>query len=99
MLFISSNSPPPLLSSLYLLFHLSNPPQPLQLDRSSTTRPINEEASQRLRRLVRSVVLWVPMVRSVGQGLCFVQWLGVVSYVFGGWDQWAFMDCCGCQWW
>ena len=27
------------------------------------------------------VGLWVPMVRSVGQGLCFVQWLGAVSWV------------------
>ena len=42
---------------------------------------------------------WVPMVRSVGQGLCFVQWLGAVSWVFKGclwwhWDRWA----CGLQW-
>ena len=43
--------------------------------------------------------LWVPMVRSVGQGLCFVRWLGAVSWVFKGclwwhWDRWA----CGLQW-
>ena len=38
--------------------------------------------------------LWVPMLRSVGQGLCFVWWLGAVSWVFKGclwwrWDWWV----------
>lgn len=43
--------------------------------------------------------LWALMVRSVGQGLCFVRWLGAMSWVSKGclwwhWDWWV----CGFFW-
>ena len=35
----------------------------------------------------------------VGQGLCFLWWLGAVNWVFRGWDWWVFVGCNGCRWW
>ncbi|KAF3950902.1 hypothetical protein CMV_023398 [Castanea mollissima] len=38
--------------------------------------------------------LWVLMVRLVGRGLCFVRWLGAVSWVLKDCNQWV----CGFFW-